>query len=454
MSVNKGTQRAPRSLDDQGVALIAVLIFALVASLTGLAFFSMTSYEFKGARDRQESSEAFYLADGGIDRARGELLEDNQWRASIPTTVLGSGNYNLTVQDTVMAGEDRVFLHAEGYVGEAARGVEVVGDVLSVIEALALFASRNIDANGNLNVGGHIHINGDGDFGPGDSHLKSGTYDEGYGIDPPAVYTEPGNFPNSTVYRVIGYPVPPNKAKALIDKWDRVNDQWEPVLTDSIPQSIVAFVVPDAQYPDGHYEFDFKKTGGNSAIENYFDYSTGVFRPDPGDNGVVVDFGWPQPGTQTVANIALNNSNTDITLRATIINTRFMGISEADRIEPCSGYWVGGNTTFGSKVQFAPENCVALIATQLGPKVGQQPNAQGKLGTVDKPGLTYVTGNVEGLKGALEVHGALISLCDINSQGGPDIIHYPDLEDCIPAGVLSEGGAGFLKFLEWREVPL
>jgi hypothetical protein len=97
---------------------------------------------------------------------------------------------------------------------------------------------------------------------------------------------------------------------------------------------------------------------------------------------------------------------------------------------------------------------VALIATRLGPEVGRQPNAQGKLGTADKPALTYVTGNVEGLKGALEVHGALISLCDINSQGGPDIIHYPDLEDCIPTGVLGEGGAGFLKFLEWREVPL
>jgi hypothetical protein len=48
----------------------------------------------------------------------------------------------------------------------------------------------------------------------------------------------------------------------------------------------------------------------------------------------------------------------------------------------------------------------------------------------------------------------LVSLCDINSQGGPDVWHDPSILDCIPDGVLSEDGSGFLHVLEWREAGL
>jgi hypothetical protein len=357
------------------------------------------------------------------------------------------------MNDTLVNGEALVVMHAEGYVDDTARGVEVLGDVLSVPEAMGLFANRNFYANGNLNVDGHIHINGDGDFGPGDSHLKSGTYDEGYSIDPPAVYTDPDAFPGSTFYRVIGEQISPNRAKALIEKWDRVAQQW--VRTDSLSGNDFQYVPPDAQYPDGQYRFAFKKQGNNPITEIYFNYSHGPFRLDQaaGDSSVVIDFGWPTPGKQTVTHIEFHNSTLD-PLRSTIINTRFTGITDEQRIESCGGWWVGGNVTFGSKVVFAPENCVAMIATQLGPEQGQQPNAQGQLGTEDRPALTYVTGNVEGLKGDLQIYGALISLCDINSQGGPDVFHDPAFLDCIPQDVLGEEGAGLLKFLEWREVGL
>ena len=110
--------------------------------------------------------------------------------------------------------------------------------------------------------------------------------------------------------------------------------------------------------------------------------------------------------------------------------------------------------TFGSKVTFAPRGCVALVSNYLGPLKGNQPDAQGKLGTSANPALTYITGDIGGLKGALEVHGAIISLCDINTAGGPDVFFDPTFLECLPEGTLGAGGAGFLRFLEWREVGI
>jgi len=438
---------------DRGVALVIVLVFALVASITGLAFFAMASYEWKGAADRQLSSEAFYLADGAVEQARGELLLDKNWRGPIPATPLGRGTYTLAAVDTTVNGEARLLLHAEGRVKDGARGVEVLAGVRSVPEALALFAGGNFIANGNLTVDGHIHVNGTGDFGSADIHLKGGTYDDGFTIAPPAVYTGPGAFPTSTYYRVIPYLIPPaNKPSARVDRWDRTTAQW--VVVDST--ELKPYMDWSSTSPNV-FEYDFQKHG-NSILPfvQIFPTDTGLFRLDQaaGDQSVVIDFGWPSPGTQTVANLKFYDTQTERVLEPTIINTRFVGISEADRVAPCSAFWQGGITSFGSKVTFAPRNCVALIANIMGPDQGQQPNAQGKLGTATDPALTYVTGNVEGLKGDLEVHGVLISLCDINSQGGPDVYHDPSILDCIPQGVLGDTGAGFLQVQEWREVGL
>jgi hypothetical protein len=241
----------------------------------------------------------------------------------------------------------------------------------------------------------------------------------------------------------------------MIERWNRGTFQW--VLVDSITTgNTFSYAAPSSGYPDGHFTLNLKASTGNDPITEMFGYyaATSKFKLGAGDSSVVVDFGWPTPGTQTVTDLILQNDRTNSLLETTLINTRFVGISDEDRVAACGGYWMGGLVLFGSKVTFAPRNCVALIANTLGPDKGQQPNAQGKLGTVDRPALSYVTGTVEGLKGALEVHGVLISLCDINSQGGPDVYHDPSVLDCIPQGVLSDTGAGFLHVEEWREVGL
>jgi hypothetical protein len=41
----------------------------------------------------------------------------------------------------------------------------------------------------------------------------------------------------------------------------------------------------------------------------------------------------------------------------------------------------------------------------------------------------------------------------MNSQGGPTVYHAPQILDCLPFDFDTQG-SGFLRPLEWREVPL
>lgn len=437
--------------DTRGFALMTVLMFAVVAGIIGLAFYAMVSWEYKGVSDRQHSTEAFYLAEAGIEQARGEFLEDNRWRGPINPTSLGSGSYTMSVMDTVVNGEDAVLLHSEGRVKDGARGIEVLGHLDSVLEVIGLFANRNFTANGNLTVNGHVHVNGVGDFGPGDVHLKGGTADEGYIIDPPPVYVHPDSFPNSSFYRVIGVHNDQGQAQEpQIIVYDHGSRTF--ASAGQLAKQVVT-------YDPGMNLYEFKFTaGGNVETKTSEVFSTnGLNSKFPllaGDDYVVVDFGQPDSSLTSVADIEFNQPDGSWVMEATIINARFTGLTENARIQSCSGFWKGGHVTFGKQLAFAPRGCVALITNYLGPTTANQPTAQGKLGTVDNPALTYVTSNVNGIRGALEVHGVFVSLCDINSQGGPDVYHDPSVLDCIPQGVLGESGAGFLSFLEWREVSL
>ena len=64
----------------EGYALMTVLIFALLLLIAGTGFFAMSFSETRQTLYRQESSEAFYLADGAIERARAQFIADQTWR--------------------------------------------------------------------------------------------------------------------------------------------------------------------------------------------------------------------------------------------------------------------------------------------------------------------------------------------------------------------------------------
>jgi hypothetical protein len=364
------------------------------------------------------------------------------WRGPIPETPLGPGKYLVTAKDTLLDGEDLVLLHGEGRVRDAARGVEMSGTVNSLLEEWGMVAGRNLTVNGNVTIDGKVHAGSLADFGPGDVYLKGGSYDDGYAVTPPPIYTEPQYWGDKTTYyKVICVPVSGMTARGDIYKFDWDTSTFVLLQGSGFPENMVK-----GPGQAGVYEITINS-------QNVVFYFTTVFLKDPGDLAVVVDFGQPDASGATITDLVLP-STTAFEIPATIINTRFEGVSEYERTLPCAPGWKGGTVTFRASGTFAPDNCVALIVHNLGSAQGQQPNARGSLGTAAKPALTYVTGTVNGIKGDLQVWGALIALCDINTQGGPAVHHMPQVLDCLPFDDFDRKGSGFLRLHAWREVPL
>ena len=70
MKFNRIIQKLKRKLNDsKGMALLATLIFTVVISTLGIALLTMTNNDTKLTTLQKESSEAFYSADSGINRA-------------------------------------------------------------------------------------------------------------------------------------------------------------------------------------------------------------------------------------------------------------------------------------------------------------------------------------------------------------------------------------------------
>ena len=67
-------------LSESGYSMVGVMIFIFVIVISGMSFFAMSAHESSSAIYRQETTEAFYLADAAIERARAKFLEDRAWR--------------------------------------------------------------------------------------------------------------------------------------------------------------------------------------------------------------------------------------------------------------------------------------------------------------------------------------------------------------------------------------
>ena len=160
-----------------GFALPALLFLLLVLLIAGMGFFSVAAFETKGAIYRQGSSEAFYLADAAIERARAKFLADRSWRDGWTGLASGRGTYDLAVRDTAWGGEDNVVrLLATGHVANAVRKVEVMAQVPPTAFDLSVLVMGDAEVGGNLCLGGDAHVNGDagGNNGNGDPHFTCG----------------------------------------------------------------------------------------------------------------------------------------------------------------------------------------------------------------------------------------------------------------------------------------
>ncbi len=421
----------------EGYALLTVLVFILILLIAGVGYFAISSYETKGALQRERSSEAFYLADGAIERARAMFLQDRSWRdgwSGIPT---GNGQYDLAVSDTSVSGYDAtVNLLGTGRVQGITRRVEVLADVPPTAMELPILVM------GDGNIGGNLCLNGDGHFNgdPGSAHITcGGDYTSGFDIKPPPIYTDPAHFPNATYYYVKG--LDPTHAKIFDASGNDITGTNTMNDVTTYNNASKTFV----------FSFD-----SPTKIANYFDDSspTAVFKRNPGDIAVVVNFGEVPlyAGAMYSSLVFDGNANSDI--HATIINTRFIGTTEEERVD--YRFWAGDSTKNVPEIQlkqitFEPYTGIAMIGYNL----NKQGATQCYVGTTSTPALTYICHNVDSINANFDLVGSLICLNDFNSTGGPNltyddgfIANLPDyLREDWPDGV-----SGTLKVLRWREI--
>ena len=63
----------------KGLAFVIVLAFILILVIAAATFIALSGTEIRMARRQHDSSTAFYIAEGGFERARYDLQEDDDW---------------------------------------------------------------------------------------------------------------------------------------------------------------------------------------------------------------------------------------------------------------------------------------------------------------------------------------------------------------------------------------
>jgi hypothetical protein len=419
------------------------MIFSLLLIIVGLTFFAMAASETRNANGRQNSSKAFYMADGAIERTRAKFLEDRSWRSGWTGVATPDGTYDLTVRDTTFTGYSSVVrLVATGHVENTNRRIEVFADVPPTAPGLSILIMGDADIGGNLCVAGSVHLNPPNE--PDDaSHVTCGAVvTTEFTIIPPPIFTDPVHFPGATYYYVKGNKIGPTWQAKI---YDRDGNDITAGNTMIVPPNSVLTYNPGANT----FTFSFDSA---AKIAYYFDEATDVFKKNAGDTSVVVNFGEEPvvdpPGVLGVSKLSFDAANS--TIRATVINARYVGPLSPDSLRTVAGNWRGAVVEV-KKIIFEPRNGIAMIAYDM----EKQGSSHVQLGTTAYPALVYITNEVVGINANFELVGSIICLGDFHSTGGPDITYHAGFIPVLPTYLSTSwptGVSGTLKILRWREL--
>ncbi|MDP6417868.1 MAG: pilus assembly PilX N-terminal domain-containing protein [Candidatus Krumholzibacteria bacterium] len=427
----------------EGFALPTVTLFLMVIGLSATSYYQVSSHETRMALHRQDKLESFYLAEGAVERARARFLENGSWRAGWDSESAGRGLYSLAIEDTTFQGQSGILrLLGSGLVESASAEVEIMAQIIPAAFRFGIYAAGDLTANGNLCLDGLSFAGGSADFGPNNVHLTcGGEVVEGVAITPPPVFTEGSYYPQDTYYEVRGTEIGGLPQARIFDRYGQD-------ITTSLGDSLTS--VTDFKSKNGLFEFEFR----NSAeIDFYFNEDTGIFRREPGDQSVVVNFGsaplLDPPGVLGIADLEFDG-DPGTTLHATIINSRFTGSNDSQRMD--SFYWTGGVITM-KQVDMEPYNGLAFIARDFQKRAGN--GALGNVGSESWPALGYVTGDVERVGANFHCVGEILCLGDWYSIGGPDITYDAGFLDFLPAYFRDDGivaYSGSIEVLQWKEL--
>jgi hypothetical protein len=143
---------------EKGSALISVVVFAIILTIAGLAFFSLSSYDAGLYQRRHEASQALASAESGAERARWALLAawskstaqiDSIGILTVVEEIDGSGQPTRTGEDIIDFAHE-VRIQATGSDGQVQRKLEVI---LEPGLAYALGAANDVNFHGGANDG-------------------------------------------------------------------------------------------------------------------------------------------------------------------------------------------------------------------------------------------------------------------------------------------------------------
>ena len=426
-----------------GYVLLVVTVFAFVVLVTGASVVSMTSSEVRVAHHQHDSEEAFYLADSAIERARARLMQDRGWRDGWTDVTFARGSYSLDIADTNVSGvaNDVVRMTATGSVNDASRRIEMIAEIPPSGLGLAMLIGDDCICLGRVCVNGRCHVNDDAWFGFWNRLFSCGTLTDGFDITPPPIFTSPSAFPDDTYYYVRGNRIGHTAQARIFDRYG--ND-----ITSALGDSLVGVTSYSSYSATFAYAFTDQAT-----VDHYFDETNGVFSRASGDLGVVVNFGetpvCDPPGDDGVSTVYIKPPSTT-SIHATIINTRFEGVTTAQMTNP--NYWNGGLTLIYN-ARMEPTNGIAVVADMM--FAGQ--NAA--LGTSTYPALSYLTSdwnisfNLFGWND-FTATGSFITLGDFYDIGRLTFTYDSGFMARIPDAILEQWPgrvSGTLKVISWNE---
>lgn len=168
----------------KGAVLIYIFLVIVVLTILGVAIFNKSVSERSLAQQYVDSTQAFWLAEAGVNQALYEL-RNNYDTASVSSTGLGAGEFSAQIS---VSGSDRIVVSTgEVPSGGTARSsrdiqVEISKDIPANFYDNAIYSAGEVDLNGNAyTVNGNVIYGDDLDYSQ--NHI-TGTVTEDSSITP------------------------------------------------------------------------------------------------------------------------------------------------------------------------------------------------------------------------------------------------------------------------------
>ena len=114
--------------NERGFVMVVCILMLFMLSLVAVLSISTSKIDMDLAGNLKSSTEAFYIADAGSEKAVSTLMADASWRQGFNNEPLGNGYFNVTVDDSnsVHTLKDKIMVTSYASCQDSKSGVRVV----------------------------------------------------------------------------------------------------------------------------------------------------------------------------------------------------------------------------------------------------------------------------------------------------------------------------------------